>query len=81
VNPGGGGPIVTQAVVLPAARWQGTQTTVAGLYVNKNAATRRGLRPRPEQPGVLPCSAAPPRVTWQITQEQGAGFYEHQYRA
>ena len=54
VNPGGGGPIVKDKLwFYSAARWQGTQTTVAGLYVNQNAGdpTKWTYESGSEQPG------------------------------
>ena len=86
VNPGGGGPIVKDKLwFYSAARWQRTQTTVAGLYVNKNAGdpTKWTYEPDLNNPAVLPLvqTSANTRVTWQITpRNKVAGFYEHQYR-
>ena len=57
VNPGGGGPIVKDKLwFYSAARWQGTQTTVAGLYLNKNAGdpTKWTYEPDLNNPAVLP---------------------------
>ena len=54
-NPGVGGPIVKDKLwFYSAARWQGTQTYVAGLYLNKNAGdpTKWTYEPDLEQPGV-----------------------------
>ncbi len=86
VNPGGGGPIVKDKLwFYSAARWQGTQTTVAGLYVNQNAGdpTKWTYEPDLNNPAVLPLvqTSANTRVTWQISpRNKVAGFYEHQYR-
>src|SRR3954462_8950147 len=86
VNPGGGGPIVKDKLwFYSAARWQGTQTTVAGLYVNQNAAnpTKWTYEPDLNNSAVLPLvqTSANTRVTWQISpRNKVAGFYEHQYR-
>ena len=86
VNPGGGGPIVKDKLwFYSAARWQGTQTTVAGLYVNKNAGdpTKWTYDPDLSNPAVLPLvqKSVNTRVTWQISpRNKIGGFYEHQYR-
>ncbi len=86
VNPGGGGPIVKDKLwFYSAARWQTTQTYVAGLYVNKNAGdpTKWAYDPDLSSPAVLPLiqQSVNTRVTWQITpRNKVAGFYEHQYR-
>jgi hypothetical protein len=86
INPGGGGPIVKDKLwFYSAARWQGTQTTVAGLYVNKNAGdpTKWTYDPDPSNPAVLPLvqQSVNTRVTWQLSpRNKIAGFYEHQYR-
>ena len=68
-----------------AARWQTTQTYVAGLWENKNAGdpTKWAYEPDLDRPAVLPLiqKSANTRLTWQITpRNKVAGFYEHQYR-
>ena len=86
VNPGVGGPIVKDKLwFYSAARWQTTQTYVAGLWENKNAGdpTKWTYEPDLDRPAVLPLiqKSANTRVTWQITpRNKVAGFYEHQYR-
>ena len=86
VNPGVGGPIVRDKLwFYSAARWQSTQTYVAGLWENKNAGdpTKWTYDPDLDRPAVLPLiqKSANTRVTWQITpRNKVAGFYEHQYR-
>ncbi|MEP7304627.1 MAG: carboxypeptidase regulatory-like domain-containing protein [Acidobacteriota bacterium] len=86
VNPGGGGPIVKDKLwFYSAARWQTTQTYVAGLWNNKNAGdpTKWTYEPDLGNPAVLPLiqQSGNTRVTWQLTpRNKVAGFYEHQYR-
>jgi len=86
VNPGGGGPIVKDRLwFYSAARWQTTQTYVAGLFENKNAGdpTKWTYEPDLDRQAVLPLvqKSANTRVTWQVTpRNKIAGFYEHQYR-
>ena len=86
VNPGIGGPILKDRLwFYSAARWQTTETYVAGLWENKNAGdpTKWTYEPDLDRPAVLPLiqKSANTRVTWQITpRNKVAGFYEHQYR-
>jgi hypothetical protein len=85
-NPGVGGPIVKDKLwFFSSARWQGTQTYVAGLYLNKNAGdpTKWSYEPDPVSPAFMPLiqKSGNGRVTWQITpKHKVAGYYEHQYR-
>jgi hypothetical protein len=85
-NPGVGGPIVKDKLwFFSAARWQGTQTYIAGLYLNQNAGdpTKWSYNPEPGNQAFLPIvqNSANTRVTWQITpRNKVAGFYERQYR-
>ena len=86
VNPGAGGPIVKDKLwFYSAARWQTTQTYVAGLWNNLNAGdpTKWTYEPDLNNPAVLPLiqKSANTRLTWQISpRNKIAGFYEHQYR-
>jgi len=86
VNPGGGGPIVKDKLwFYSAARWQTTQTYVAGLWNNKNAGdpTKWTYEPDLNNPAVLPLiqQSGNTRMTWQVTpRNKVSGFYEHQYR-
>ena len=86
VNPGFGGPIARDKLwFYSAARWQTTQTYVAGLWENKNAGdpSKWTYEPDLDHPAVLPLiqKSANTRLTWQITpRNKVAGFYEHQYR-
>jgi hypothetical protein len=86
VNPGVGGPIVRDKLwFYSAARWQGTQTYVAGLWQNKNAGdpTKWTYDPDFSKPAVQPLiqQSGNTRITWQITpRNKVSGFYEHQYR-
>jgi len=86
VNPGVGGPIAKDKLwFYSAARWQTTQTYMAGLWENKNAGdpTKWTYEPDLDRPAVLPLiqQSANTRLTWQITpRNKVAGFYEHQYR-
>jgi hypothetical protein len=85
-NPGVGGPIVNDKLwFYSAARWQGTQTYVAGLYLNQNAGdpTKWSYSPDPNSPAFQPLiqQSANTRITWQISpRNKVSGFYEHQYR-
>ena len=86
VNPGVGGPIVKDKLwFYSAARWQTTQTYVAGLWENKNAGdpTKWTYEPDLDRPAVLPLiqKSGNTRLTWQMTpRNKVSGFYEHQYR-
>jgi hypothetical protein len=86
VNPGVGGPIVKDKLwFYSAARWQTTQTYVAGLWENMNAGdpTKWTYEPDLSRPAVLPLvqKSGNTRVTWQVTpRHKVAGSYEHQYR-
>jgi hypothetical protein len=86
VNPGAGGPLVKDKLwFYSAARWQTTQTYLAGLWENKNAGdpTKWAYEPDLSRPAVLPLvqKSANTRVTWQVTpRNKVAGSYEHQYR-
>ena len=86
VNPGGGGPIVKDKLwFYSAARWQTTQTYVAGLWNNLNAGdpTKWTYAPDLSNPAVLPLiqQSGNTRVTWQVTpRNKISGFYEHQGR-
>ena len=85
-NPGAGGPIVKDKLwFYSAARWQGTQTYVAGLYLNKNAGdpTKWNYEPDLSNPAFMPLiqQSGNTRLTWQVTpRNKISGFYEHQYR-
>jgi hypothetical protein len=85
-NPGVGGPIVKDKLwFYSAARWQGTQTYVAGLYINQNAGdpTKWSYSPQLSNPAFLPLiqQSGNTRITWQISpRNKVSGFYEHQYR-
>jgi hypothetical protein len=86
VNPGAGGPLVKDKLwFYSAARWQGTQSYIAGLYENKNAgdptkwAYEPDLSRRAFQPLVQ--RSFNTRMTWQISpRNKVAVFGEHQYR-
>ena len=86
VNPGVGGPIVKDKVwFYSAARWQTTQSYIAGLYMNKNAGdtTRWDYEPDYDRRAFQPLieRSANTRLTWQISpRNKVAGFYERQYR-
>jgi hypothetical protein len=86
VNPGAGGPIVKDKLwFYSAARWQTTQSYIAGLWENQNAGdltkwtyepdqSRRAFQPLIQQ-------SFNTRLTWQISpKNKVAGFAEHQYR-
>src|SRR5262245_24847898 len=86
VNPGAGGPIVKDKLwFYSAARWQTTQSYIAGLWENMNAGdltkwtyepdlSRRAYQPLIQQ-------SFNTRLTWQISpKNKVAGFAEHQYR-
>jgi hypothetical protein len=86
VNPGAGGPLVKDKLwFYSAARWQGTQSYIAGLYENKNAGdptkwtyepdlSRRAFQPLVQR-------SFNTRMTWQISpRNKVAVFGEHQYR-
>ena len=85
-NPGGGGPIVKDKLwFYSAARWQGTQTYIAGLYINQNAgdASKWAYNPDLSNPAFLPLiqKSGNTRLTWQATQRNKiSAFYEHQAR-
>ena len=86
VNPGGGGPIVKDKLwFYSAARWQGTQTYIAGLYINQNAGDPAQWAYNPDQNNQaftpLIQQSGNTRVTWQLSpRNKISGFYEHQYR-
>jgi hypothetical protein len=86
VNPGAGGPIVRDKLwFYAAARWQTSQSYVAGLWENKNAGdpTRWDYDPDYSRQAVLPLiqQSGNTRLTWQLTpRNKIAGFFEHQYR-
>ncbi len=86
VNPGVGGPIVKDKLwFYSAARWQSTQSYIAGLYLNKNAGdpTKWTYEPDTTQRAFQPLiqKAFNTRVTWQISPKNKlAVFGEHQYR-
>jgi hypothetical protein len=86
VNPGAGGPIVKDKLwFYSAARWQTSQTYIAGLYENLNAGdptkwtyepdlSRRAFQPLIQQ-------SFNTRVTWQVSPRNKVAFFgEHQYR-
>ena len=86
VNPGAGGPILKDKLwFYSAARWQTTQSYIAGLWENQNAGdltkwtyepdqSRRAFQPLIQQ-------SFNTRLTWQISpRNKVAGFAEHQYR-
>ena len=86
VNPGAGGPIVKDKLwFYSAARWQTSQTYIAGLYENQNAGdptkwtyepdlSRRAFQPLIQQ-------SFNTRVTWQVSPRNKVAFFgEHQYR-
>jgi hypothetical protein len=86
VNPGAGGPIVRDKLwFYSAARWQTTQSYLAGLWENKNAGdpTRWDYDPDLSRRAVQPLvqKSGNTRLTWQITPKNKiAGFYERQHR-
>src|SRR5262245_22871595 len=86
VNPGAGGPIVKDKLwFYSAARWQTTQSYIAGLWMNKNAGdmTKWTYEPDLDQRAFQPLiqRSFNTRVTWQISpKNKVAGFAEHQYR-
>jgi len=86
VNPGAGGPIVKDKLwFYSAARWQSTQSYIAGLFLNKNAGdpTKWAYEPDPTQRAFQPLieRAFNTRLTWQISPKNKlAIFGEHQYR-
>jgi hypothetical protein len=86
VNPGAGGPIVKDKLwFYSAARWQTTQSYIAGLYENKNAGdpTKWTYEPDLSRRAILPLvqKSVNTRLTWQISpRNKVAGFVEHQYR-
>jgi hypothetical protein len=86
VNPGVGGPIVKDKLwFYSAARWQTTQSYIAGLYENKNAGdpTKWAYEPDLNRRAFLPLvqKSVNTRLTWQISpRNKVAGFVEHQYR-
>jgi hypothetical protein len=68
-----------------AARWQTTQSYIAGLYENKNAGdpTKWAYEPDLNRRAFLPLvqKSVNTRLTWQISpRNKVAGFVEHQYR-
>jgi hypothetical protein len=86
VNPGAGGPLMKDRLwFYSAARWQGTQSYIAGLYENKNAGdptkwtyepdlSRRAFQPLVQR-------SFNTRLTWQLSpRNKIAVFGEHQYR-
>jgi hypothetical protein len=86
VNPGAGGPLVRDKLwFYSAARWQSTQSYIAGLYENKNAgdptkwAYEPDLSRRAFQPLIQ--RSFNTRLTWQLSpRNKIAVFGEHQYR-
>jgi hypothetical protein len=86
VNPGAGGPIVKDKLwFYSAARWQTTQSYIAGLYENLNAgdATKWTYEPDLSRRAFLPLvqKSVNTRLTWQISpRNKVSGFMEHQYR-
>ena len=86
VNPGVGGPIIKDKLwFYSAARWQTSQTYIAGLYENQNAGdptkwdyepdlSRRAFQPLIQQ-------SFNTRMTWQVSPRNKIAFFgEHQYR-
>src|SRR5262249_26671949 len=66
-------------------RWQGTQTYIAGLYLNKNAGdpTKWNYDPDLNNPAFTPLiqQSGNTRLTWQLSpRNKISGSYEHQYR-
>ena len=86
VNPGAGGPLVRDKLwFYSAARWQSTQSYVAGLYENKNAGdpAKWAYEPDLDRPAFQPLiqRSFNTRLTWQVSpRNKIAIFGEHQYR-
>ena len=86
VNPGAGGPLVKDKLwFYSAARWQTTQSYIAGLYENKNAGdpTKWTYEPDLDRRAFQPLiqRSFNTRLTWQLSpRNKIAVFGEHQYR-
>src|SRR5688572_9701520 len=86
MNPGAGGPLVKDKLwFYSAARWQGTQSYIAGLYENKNAGdpTKWAYEPDLDRRAFQPLvqRSFNTRLTWQVSpRNKIAIFGEHQYR-
>ena len=86
VNPGAGGPLVKDKLwFYSAARWQTTQSYIAGLYENKNAGdpTKWAYEPDLDRRAFQPLvqRSFNTRLTWQLSpRNKIAVFGEHQYR-
>jgi hypothetical protein len=86
VNPGAGGPIVKDKLwFYSAARWQTTQSYIAGLWENQNAGdlTKWTYEPNQSRRAFQPLiqQSFNTRLTWQISpKNKVGGFAEHQYR-
>jgi hypothetical protein len=86
INPGAGGPLMKDRLwFYSAARWQGTESYIAGLYENKNAGdpTKWSYEPDLSRRAFSPLvqRSFNTRLTWQLSpRNRIAVFGEHQYR-